>query len=210
MDTLERLYNHCTPASDTEYYLFQILELLFNKISYMDPPTIRHNIEQGCSGGMTEEDRTIDTGIASYLIDHFSVAYFGLIANAQFRDSVKEAVATEVALEKMGADSTARFRKETVYANDRRSGEGYTVDFENYDEGRRRDITSRILASFSRSEKLDNAIDEMARELTDSAMLEIGFIASNFMYLFRAVSRNETFTHYLMTVIDSVEKELGI
>ena len=39
MDTLERLYNHCTPASDTEYYLFQILELLFNKISYMDPPT---------------------------------------------------------------------------------------------------------------------------------------------------------------------------
>ena len=52
---------------------------------------------------MTEEDRTIDTGIASYLIDHFSVAYFGLIANAQFRDSVKEAVAAEVALEKMGS-----------------------------------------------------------------------------------------------------------
>lgn len=210
MNTLDRLYNHCNPAPETEYFMLRFLETLFKRISYMDPEIVRFNIEQACSGGMTEEDRTIDTGIAGYFLDHFAVAFCGLISNASFRETVKHTVYLEIVLDERALDCATRIRRKKKYSEDRRSNEYYTVNFETFDEDIWNAFTSRILNSFEKADKLDDAVDEMARELTKDQKKDIGYIASNFMYLFRAVSRNETFAHYLMTVIDSVEEDLGI
>lgn len=210
MDTLDRLYNHCTPAPETEYYMVHFLGTLFNRISYMDPTIVRHNIELGCSGGMAEKDRTIDTGVAGYFMDHFAVAYFGLISNETFREKVKHTVYLEIALDERGLDCSAAIRKKIKNTDDKHSGDYFTLNFETYDEDRWTAFTSRLLGSFEKTRKYDNALDELARELTVTQMKDIGYIASNFMYLFRAVSRNEKFVRYLTTVIDTVENSLGI
>ena len=210
MGTLDRLYNHCTPAPETEYYMVHFLVTLFNRISYMDPTIVRHNIELGCSGGMAEKDRTIDTGVAGYFMDHFAVVYFGLVSNETFREKVRHTVYLEIALDERGLDCSAAIRKIIKSTDDKHSGDYYTVNFETYDEDRWTAFTSRILGSFEKTRKYDNALDEMARELTETQMKDIGYIASNFMYLFRAVSQNGKFVRYLMTFIDTVEKHLEI
>jgi hypothetical protein len=190
--------------------MIHFLGTLFNRISYMHPELVRFNIEQGCSGGMSEMERSIDTGVAGYFMDHFAVAYLGLISNASFREIVKHAVYLEIALDERGLDCAAAIRKRLRNTDDKYSGDHYRVNFETYNEDSWSVFTSRILGSFEKTRKYDNALDELARELTVTQMKDIGYIVSNFMYLFRAVSRNEKFVRYLTTVIDSVENSLEI
>ena len=198
---------------ETEASVINILATIFNPISYMEPSTVRYNIERGCPGGMSKDDRSMRVELGNFIINHFAVIYFGLIANDVFRESIKEAVSVEIALDDKDEAFIADIRKSMKYEEEKQtkpSKGNYVVNFSAYNDDFYRKFNEKLLASFEKTSAFDDVIDDMARELKQDDLLDIGFIASNFMYLYRAVAKNEVFAHYIKSVVHSVEKELGL
>ena len=198
---------------ETEVSVINLLATVFNPIAYMEPSTVRYNMELACPGGMSKEDRSMRMELGNYLINHFSVIYFGLIANGVFREAIKEAVSVEIALDEKDADFVADIRKNMKYDDGKPakpSKGNYTLNFSAYNDDFYRKFNEKVLASFEKTTAYDDVIDEMAHELEQDDLLDIGFIASNFAYAYRAFSKNETFAHYIKSVVHSVETELGI
>ena len=198
----------------TEGAIISLLSTMFNPIAYMDPFTVRHNILMGCEGGMSKEDRSIDVELGDFIVKHFSVFYLGLIINKEFRESIKDAVCVEIGLEEKSKDFVDSFRKDVMLnckgkATKHPKG-SYVLNFTAYDDDTFRNLNQALLDSFMKTAEYDILLDDMARELTQDDLLDIGFIISNFMYLFRAFSKNTLFADYVQCVLLSVEKELDI
>ena len=199
--------------ADTEASVINLLVTLFNPIAYMEPSTVRYNIERASVGGFSKEDRSMRIELGNFFINHFSVVYFGIIANETFRDALKEAVSVEIALDEKDAKFIEGIRNDMKYDNkkpQKPSKGNYTLNFSEFNEDFYKKLNGKLLASFEKTSKYDEAMDEMAHELTDENMLDIGFIASNFAYLYRSLAKNELFAHYVKTVVHSVEVQLGI
>jgi hypothetical protein len=196
-----------------EAAVIDILATLFNPISYMEPYTVRSNVESACSGGMSEEERTMPSGLFDFLVDHFSVIYFGLVSCKIFRDEVRDAIEVEIALDSKDKTFVSDIRKKMKHG-DKRPSEScqrcYVLNLSEYDEDFYRMLNARLLNSFEKINEYDDVIDDMAHNLNDDDLLEIGFIAGNFSYLFRAFNMNEKFFHYVKNVALSVEHDLKI
>lgn len=198
---------------DTEASIINLLATVFNPIAYMEPSTVRYNIERGCPGGFSKEDRTMRVELGNFIINHFSVIFFGLIANDVFRESIKEAVSVEIALDDKDEAFVSDIRKDMKMEEEKSakpSKGNYVINFSGYNDDFYRKFNEKLLASFKKTSEFDDVIDDMAHELTQDDLLDIGFIASNFMYLYRAIAKNEVFAHYIKSVVRSVEKELNI
>jgi hypothetical protein len=198
----------------TDAAIISLLSNMFNHIAYLDPLTVRNNIELGCEGGMSKEDRSIDVELGDFIVKHFSVFYLGLTINEEFRESVKEAVCVEIGLEEKSNDFVDDFRKDVMLhckgKVTKRPKGSYVLNFTAYDDDTFRNLYKALFDSFLRTSEYNDLLDTMARDLSEDDLLDIGFIISNFMYLFRAFSKNTLFADYVQCVLLSVEKELDI
>lgn len=199
---------------DAEADMIDILSDLFNSVAFMDPYAVRHNMELA-SGAMSLEDRTMDAEFLDYFIDHFCLFFYGLIGNDTFRDTVNEAVSVEILLDKRDKDFVQNIRHDmkddrmlSFHRNDK-----FILDFSKYDEDSFQRLRTRLIQSFDKiADEYGYVYDDVAREfaLSEDRMLQLGFISSNFAYLYRAINCNQTFAHYIMSVMDSAKMELGI
>jgi hypothetical protein len=206
---LDVYVDHCA-----EEDMIDILANLFNRVAFMDPYAVRYNMELA-SGAMSLEDRTMDAEFLDYFIDNFCIIFYGLICNDTFRDAVVEAVSVEILLDEKDRDFVQNIRQDMK--DDRMNsfcmGDRYTLDFSTYDECEFQRLRTRLIHSFEMIEdRFGDALDDTAYEFAEreDKMLELGFISSNFAYLYRAINYNQTFAHYIMSVLGSVKAELGI
>ena len=210
------IYDSANPVNvspEAEVAIIDILSGFFNPIAYMNPYDVRYNIERGCPGGMSKDDRTIQAEVLDFFINHFSVIYLGLIVNSDFRNVFIEAISMELSLDKKSKVFIKDIRNqmnENYEKKTQPSKDNYIVDFSSYDDDFYRSFAHRLLTSFDIISKYDDCLNDLSMELEENEMEDIGFIASNFMYLFRAFSKNGVFAHYVSTTVCAVEKELNL
>lgn len=190
----------------------ELISVVFSNIAYMDPETVRSNMELASEYGMSKSDRSIKVDLANYLLSHFSLIYTGLIVNSDFRDTVVEAVAVEIALDSKPAGFVQQIRSDMQnnksLVSDRKGI--YVINLGRYNDSVYKKINAKLFDSFDKVKKFDKAIDYATDNLEDDAKIRIGFCVSNFMYLIRAFSKNPLFTRYVKTIIHSVQHQLGL
>ena len=207
------LQNQIFVHPETEEAFIEILEPYFHSIAYGNPSVVRHNLELGCPGGMSREDRSISMELGDFFIDNVSMIFIGLIVNDTFREAIKRAVCVEIALDDLSKDEIAGFRKEMKLGKGRPqkpSKGNYVADFSIFDCEFFMHLTGRLADSFKMFKEYYGVVDDAMMELTEDDRLDNGFIVSNFMYLYRAVAQNEVFANYLRSVITDVKKEWNI
>lgn len=190
----------------------ELISVVFSNIAYMDPETVRSNMELASEYGMSKSDRSIKVDLANYLLSHFSLIYTGLIVNSDFRDTVVEAVAVEIALDSKPSGFVQQIRSDMQnnksFVSDRKGI--YVINLSRYSDSIYKKINAKLFDSFDKVRKFDKAIDYATDNLEDDAKIRIGFCVSNFMYLIRAFSKNPLFTRYVKTIIHSVQHQLGL
>jgi len=193
-----------------ETAVIQLLSDIFLGIAYFDVDTMQKNVSLACAGDAPEDLRTIKVEVANYLLSNFGVMFMGLIINEDFRDTFVEAVSIEIALDNKDPEFIKGIRKSMASKFDKPSKGNFVVNLGNFNENIYRKVTSKISDSFKRVEKYNDAIDSLANELDERAMMDIGFCFSNFMYLFRAFSKDPVFFDYTRKVIRSVKDTLSL
>ena len=193
-----------------ESAVVELLANVFNSIAYMDPDTVRHNIELASEGGMSKADRSIRVELANYLLSHFSLIFVGLVVNKEFRDTFKEAVSIEIALDNKDKDFVKQMRQEMKDSNPGESKGNFVLNFGNFNENVYKKMNLKLSDSFSKITEYDETIGELSSELSEDDMIDIGYCASNFMYLVRAFAKNNMFANYVKTVVHNVQETLKI
>ncbi len=194
----------------TEVAVVELLSNVFNSIAYMDPETVRRNLELGSEGGMSEQDRSIRMELGNYLMSHFSLIFIGLIVNQDFRDTFMEAVSVEIALDDKDANFVKKIRSEMKDDKVRDTKGNFVLNFSSYNDKIYRKINGKLSDSFNIVSSFGDTVDNFVGELTDEDMTDIGFCVSNFMYLIRAFSQNALFTNYVKAVCHSVQQQLDL
>lgn len=193
-----------------EAAIVELLANVFNGVAYMDADTVRHNIELATDDGMSKSDRSIRVELANYLLSHFSLVFVGLIVNKEFRETFKEAVSVEIALDNKDEEFVKRIRSEMQDGANLPTKGNFVVNFGSYNENIYKKLNGKLSNSFSKITQYDDTMSELIEELTDDDMIDIGFCASNFMYLIRAFAKNPLFANYVKTVVYNVQVTLGI
>lgn len=193
-----------------ELAVVKLVSTIFSDVAYMEPSTVRHNVELACEGGMSREDRSIRAELANYLMSHFSLLYIGLIINKEFRDTFVEAVSVEIALDDKDEEFVNNIRKDMQDGRPKTSKGNYVINLSSYNEKVYQKLNGKLAESFDKVIQFNDAITEIAADLTDEECSEIGFVASNFMYLIRAFAKNPLFTNYAKSVLHTVQEQLDI
>ncbi len=202
------------PNIDSETTVVRMIGDIFSDVAYLDADTLRENIFNGCDSWTHEKYRTIDKGVADYLMDNLATIFMGLILNESFRDVFVEAVSIEVSLEQREGFDKDEFisgiRQSMKSENVALSGDSYTINLEEYNEDTLNMVESKLAESFEKVSNYSDAINLIADELDYAAKVDIGFCISNFMYLIRAFALNQVFFDYTRKIVDSVKESLCI
>lgn len=193
-----------------EAAIVELLSNLFNDVAYMDADTVRHNIELATENGMSKSDRSIRVELANYLLSHFSLIFVGLVVNEEFRETFKEAVSVEIALDNKDEAFVKNIRSEMQDGESSPSKGNFVVNFGVYNDNIYRKLNGKLSSSFDKITQYDDTMSELIDDLTDDEMIGIGFCVSNFMYLIRAFAKNPLFANYVKTVVHNVQNTLGI
>ncbi|MBQ9277809.1 MAG: hypothetical protein IJ224_04155 [Lachnospiraceae bacterium] len=193
-----------------EIAVVQLLGILFYEVAYLDEDTIIKNVKLACAGETHEKLRTINVKIADYVLNNFGIIFIGLIINGDFREVFVEAVSIECALDNKKSKEIDEIREEMKGNFDDLSDDNIVINLEKFDGNGYKEIIRKVSDSFKRVEYYNDAIDLLINELKDSAKMDIGFCASNFMYAFRAVAKDRIFFDYINKVVESVKDELDL
>lgn len=199
---------------NAEAYMINILSSIFNYVAYFNRETIRYNMELA-SGIMSMEDRTMDSELFNYLTDHFCLIFYGILCNDTFRKAMYETVEAEISLDERSDKYIRLIRKGMKDENKipNLSNETFILDFSKFNEDEFKNFSNRLIGSLDKlPAKYERLLDDFAYDIQmdEDKMLEIGFIFSNFTYLYRSLAKNELFASYIKTVLRSVKAELNI
>ena len=187
-----------------------ILSNVFDPVAYMDPETVRHNIECGSEGGMPLEDRQIRVELANYLMSNLAIIAMGLIVNEDFRNDFRDAVLFEINIDKLDESEVSRIREQIKDDEQVESKGSFVVDFSKYNDEIYRRVNDKICSGFFKMAAYDSATEGIIASLSKDEKILIGFCVSNFMYAIRAFARNDMFTAYVKTMIRHVKDTLAL
>lgn len=201
-----------TVQADTaaEIAVVQLLSDMFLGISYLDTETIQKNVKLACAKGASVDDRSIKVEVANYLMSNFSIIFMGLVINPEFRNTFKDAVSVEVVLDEKDEAYVKEVREQMKSSHTKPSKGNFVINLESYNDNVYRKILNKLIESFSRVEEYNDVVDEIASELTIDDAVTIGFCVSNFMYLIRALAKNEVFFDYVRMTVRSVKDNLEL
>lgn len=182
-----------------------VIDTMFNDIAYLDPETVRHNLELGCEGGMSKSDRAISSALALYLMRHFGFIYMGLVSNEQFRVLFREAVEEEMTLDDVSEETLKTIRKDMAKGESSFGKAKFVIDFGKFNQKTWDTFSGMFSKSLDDMLPWEKEIYELENELDDDAKIEIGFCISNFMYLIRAFSKNLAFANTVREIVDDVQ-----
>lgn len=185
-----------------------LLDNLFKDIAYIDVTTVRRNIGYASEGGMTKEDRMIRVETANYFMKHFAVVYLGLVINAELRDEFIKAIQLEMGIDNISEADRKKYRAQMKPDEEDMSKGNYLIDLSSYNDAVYTKINKKILLSMQSMAEFDDGFDAFSSKLTQNDMINIGFIVSNFMYLLRAIGKNQLFVNYVKEVVHNVEAVL--
>lgn len=196
--------------SGAEAVIIELLSNIFDDVAYMDPATVRQNIELATSGGFSKSDRSIRAGLANYLISHFALIYTGLVVNKEFRETFKDAVDLEICFDNVSPYEKASIRNTMSDGKPVSSKGSFVIDTGRYSDSVYKKLNEKLSLSFSKLTKHDETISQAINDLSDDDKIIIGFCVSNFMYLIRAFDKNSTFKNYVRYIIESVSQTLNV
>lgn len=185
-----------------------LLDNLFRDIAYLDVTTVRHNIGLASEGGMVKTDRLIRSDTANFFMKHFAVVYLGLVISDDFRQEFIKAIQLEMNLDNVSAAKKEFFRNQMRADDDSAVKSNYLVDLSSYNDDVYKKVNKKLFLSLQSMAEFDDGFDAFSAKLSQNDMINIGFIASNFMYLLRAFGKNYLFVDYVRTFVHSVESTI--
>lgn len=194
----------------SEGILVGIISSLFDEVAYIDPGVLDKNIHLACEGGMSKADRSIRADFATYLLENIAVVYMGLISNTNFRESFKDAVAVEISLDRKNEEFIKKLRNDMRDPDMPNSKGKFVINLCNENQAVYDKLFKLLAKSGAAIKPFDEDIAELVSELSEDSKIDIGFCISNFMYLIRALDKNQAFAVYVKSVIDSVRTKLAI
>ena len=193
-----------------ETAVIQLLSDIFSGVAYLDVDTIQENVALACSGRAPEALRTISFECADFLLSNFGIIIIGLITNEEFRDIFVDATSIEIALDSKDSEFVKDIRKSMQTDSENPSSGNFVINLENHNDDIYKMVSTKIGDSFKKVEHYNDAVDMLINELSDRAMMDIGFCFSNFMYLYRAFANDPVFFEYVRKVIRSVKDDLNL
>lgn len=193
-----------------EQAVVHLLDIVFDKVVFLDPATVRYNAGLVSDEGMPKADRSMRLERANYLMSHFAHIYIGLLICPEFRDAFETAVKLEISIDTMSDEQSSELRRMMKIPPKKQSRGVYVFDLSLYNDDYYKFISEKILTSFNKFSEFDDGVDMAANTLTSYDRVSIGFCISNFAYLYRAFAKNDMFMEYVRSVIKGVEERIGI
>ncbi len=204
------MYELLAVDEKAEEAVVELIGILFNHVAYFDPFEVRKNVCAACEGGMPVSDRMIDPLLIDYLLANMEFIYIGLIVCDDFREQFKNAVRVEIALDELDDDHVERIRKKMGYIGAGPFDSDFIIDLSTDNEKLHRVAVDQVDDMLDGTNEFENELNECAYNLSEEDMTDIGYIVGNFMYLFRAFSKNIVFREYVMNVTDSVKSDMNV
>lgn len=196
------------PNSDTADFVKRKLRSSFSDIGIVSNTMMDDNIKLGCPGNASKANRAIDKDTADLLLDNIFYLLFALMRDEDFREQFQDSIGTEIGLE--GSSDWCVKDARAKMNRDKPSGKApkYIIDLSVYNEAVADKISRIISNSFYNAEVYKEEFNDLVGELTRNNTLTIGFSASNFMYLIRALDKNYSFRCMVINEIEKVKNEL--
>lgn len=194
----------------SESVVVATLDTFFNDCAMLDPKTVARNMECLCEGKWSKSDRAIAVSLCDKLLKDVSVFFLGLVVNNDFRQEVKTAVTVELGMDSLSPEEISAARKEM--SQPKESGfkdKYYVINLKSYNQKIVDRLVESLAISFDRLTAFEDVVGEFVDELTYEERCDIGFCISNFAYLIRAFSKNDTFAAYTMGVLKDVAEHIG-
>lgn len=191
-----------------ELAVVELLSNLFDGVAYLDINVVKRNIELSCSGNSDSFDRTISKKRVNFTLKHMGIIYMALLLNGEVRDMMTEGVSVELAFDKLPADEVEEYRKLLQKKPYDPTDPVFVIDLSKFDDGIYRYLNLTLSQSFDAVSQFDEGIEEIYDSLTEDDYMKLGFVFSNFFYLIRALSHNDTFYKWFQDVIKGIESEL--
>ena len=198
-----------TANKEAAGFVMELIKTIFTDIAGLAPSVIDQNIALGCNGGWSEEDRSIGKNRADYLIANFGYIVLGFISNDVFRDSFKDAVGVELSLDDKDPDFVEDIRRDMADENAMEETQIYVIDLSVYNGAAAKELSKRIGDALDEIGEYKDEFNDLVDELTEDDTMAIGFVVCNFMYLIRAIDKNELFMSYIHDVVEAVKENLN-
>ena len=195
----------------SEEYIKKLVLSVFSGIGFISEKVLTENVAYLSGEGFLPEERTIDKSLADFMLNNFGTVLLGLISNQNFRNAFKAAAGTELGLDSKDETFIKSVREEMSKGEKPwQETEPLTVDLGTFDPETAADIGDAIAKSIDGIKEYSSEFDELVSELTKDQKIDIGFAASNFGYIIRALSQNPIFRNYVRDIVVSVNEQLGI
>ncbi len=203
---------------ETEEAVVTLIANVFNAIAFMNPETVRHNMEMGSEGGFAKEYRTISKSLADYMLENFSIFFICLVVNKDYRETLIKSIDIEMTRDELGDDFVngvlAKMDPcEFIWDFDNmvNSSDSCVIDFSKpYNDALYKEINGILADSFEKIEQYNPLMDVIIGNLSDDDLLDIGYIVSNFMYLIRAHICDMFTLSHTMHYLSTLKKQLEI
>lgn len=156
-------------------------------------------------GGFSAEDRTMPYEVAEYLMSNMGFIFMGLVLDENFKNSFKESLKIELNIDKQAANIKEATRKKMGDPKKYESKGAMVIGTSDFLPEVKTSLSKKMQDSFNQLDGFADEFDSEIKNLTRTQKLEYGFIFSNFMYLARAFTHNDTFMSYVISVIEKVK-----
>lgn len=171
---------------------------------------LKKNLKLAAGDGMTYDDRTISFECIDYMVSNLAYIFMGLVMDDNFKNSFIEALNLEISLDDQTPEMRAQIRKETSDPNGNKyhSNGSLILGVTTFMPHIAAALHVKMQAGFDALDPYAAEFDAEVRKMPNERRIELGFIFSNFMYLIRAISHNDVFMSYIITVIEKVKENL--
>lgn len=183
-----------------------MLRSMVGPFTILNDSVIQKNLDMAFGVGMSNSDRTIPFETIGYIMFNASYILMGLVLDSDFKDAFMSAVLVEMSLDEKSPEEVKKARKDMSTVDDI-SHEGYlTIGVTSFMPAVRDHLLRMMDKSFEALSPYADEFDETVDKLTNDYKLELGFIFSNFMYLFRAFGHNGVFVSYVITIVEKMKE----
>ena len=192
-------------AKEANGGVMQMLQEFAGSFATLDEETIRRNIDLAAGIGMTNDDRTVPYEVADYFVGNMAYIIMMIVFDKSVKQQFLDAVALEIQLDSKSESERQKIRLGMRSPTQPHYTASIVLGITNFSTQLEEIISAKMKRGFENLDRFSDEFDAKVNSLTDAEKLEFGFIVSNWMYLIRAITHNDIFSSYLVTIIEQIK-----
>lgn len=196
------------PQASGEGGILSMLKEMTGAFAYIDDSVVAKNIDLAAGQGMTADDRMVPFEVADYFVGNVAYIIMAAIFDKNFKQQFLDAVALEIMIDQKTPDEKREIRR-GMKSPTPPTYSGYIVlGISSFSPQLESVISTKMERGFANLDKYADEFDAKVNSLSDEEKREYGFIVSNWMYLIRAITHNDLFSAYIVSVVEQLKDKL--